>query len=161
MNSIEIKCSELSFASNVANFCSNLSSITIQCNNPIKIFKSTISNCKSIKIIDLITTSTIDIFNESFKELANLNRINLKGQKITIGENCLIGNLNDFDIEIISKQYGKSIIKSESDIIVGKNSFSGLDFINSIELIGKVINIKKNCFNQCKSLNTLKLIQMK
>lgn len=163
-NNIKLKTFEMEgdniiFNGNIVNNCSSLKKISIISNHPILISKDSFYHCESLINVIFKTQSILEITQENFC-FAHAEFIQLEGQQIIIGDNCFTSNLsNNTDFDIVSHEKSPLIsIKSNSEVLIGKNCFNGLVIIDSIEINSKAIIIKNNCFNKCESLRIIKLI---
>ena len=144
---------------NIASNSFSKSLITIfQINNETNINFSTKSfaNCETLKSIMIQTTKSVHISVNNFNEIPNLESISIKSAQLIIEDNCF-NNICFTEHKSGTNNKNKIIQIESEEISIGNNCFNQLNHIDEIELIGKNINIKDNCFGECECLSSFNI----
>ncbi|KAK8840314.1 hypothetical protein M9Y10_030870 [Tritrichomonas musculus] len=165
LHTVDIKYNDkLTFGQSCFENCPALFSVSIKNDsnvNPVSdqsfiISSNPFAGCKSLTNVTLTSNSTLNLFSKSFKDLYTLQSVELTGNKIIIGDNCFENCFN------IQKKYNDKsprniIIKSASLVEIGNQCFKKSGYLESVEITGMQINIKKESFLGCISLSSFSI----
>lgn len=167
LNSIEITCTKkLKIGKNCFANCCSLSSISIKNESvdDLIISMDTFYNCKSLVNITIDSKSKLILENDVFSCNKKLEKVNLKGSYVFIGDKCFKDSFTKeeyyqyyyYKNEQI-KIYKFLKIESESNVEIGKNCFEACN-IDNFEISGIEVSLKEESFSNCSLLTYFRIL---
>lgn len=161
--------------------CSSLNHFQIIQSGNIKIDQNPFKECNEIESIKIESTidmgpdinSKIELGRNCFSGFINLKSVEFIGGDIELKNQCFnscssLENLSILDAKNVTIDYEqfanftslqKIIINSDSKVDLDNKCFYGSDKIESVSISGKIISLKRSCFEKCSSLSTLAISQ--
>lgn len=132
----------INFEKNLFEKCTMFAYVSIKCENSIEITADMFKNCESLFEVDINASNTLHLKTDCFNEKQTLRKIELKGKKEKIDENCF----NDcYSLYIF-------VISGTEKVKIKSNQF--FNFIN----IKEYLKLVQNCFLGADELMNLSII---
>ncbi|KAK8892734.1 hypothetical protein M9Y10_029975 [Tritrichomonas musculus] len=124
----------------------NIAKVSLQSGGNIRIAKNSFQNCSFISSLEIPKAKEIVLESEAFSGCKNLEDIEIKSSKLTVGAWCFYCNASLKTIKIETEELN-----------LFENCFSKLEKLATVELKCKDIITQQNCFCRCISLKNISL----
>ncbi|KAK8846346.1 hypothetical protein M9Y10_020356 [Tritrichomonas musculus] len=147
--------------------CPVLSHLYVSSKSDFKLLSGRLKGCKSLKIVNIHASSTLELCTNCFKE-TSIELAEFDGSLFGISDECLAGcsslktvSFNsEHDIKITSKMFQEClaletlIVTSGSSLYIEKEFMNNSPKLNDVNIKGKKVIFGDDCFNNCSRLST-------